>query len=116
MNEVQKITLEHAGRVHWFEVHRYESQTEFEAALIKAGVRFGKDTVAHTDCYPNGDECGRMWLLDKSIGTLAKQATLMAWEIMNWRTDNRPTDNFHNDLAGIVSQITSELYSKNRHF
>lgn len=122
MNPPQIIDFQYDGRRHWFEVHRYETEPELGAALHKAGIRFEVGTIAYTDNYPDGEECGRMWLLDKSIDTLAHEATHMALGVIARSgqtsivatTDDEPE--LSHDLCKIVGLITSELYSKNKFY
>jgi len=134
MEAPQIIDIRYKDRRHWFEVWRYTAETEFFAALIKDGIKYDyKDTVAYTDCYmpvllENGkwksdpDECGRMYLLNKSIDTLAHEATHMALGILARHgisslvvtTDEEPE--ISHDLCKLVGPITSQLFSKQRYY
>lgn len=135
MPPVQKVSLEYDGRVHWFEVHRYQTMPELHAALYSNNIReFEKDTIAYTDCFmpellPNGkwkpedpNECGRMYLLDSSVDTMAHEATHMALGIIARHghssivatTDIEPE--LSHDLCKLVGFITSELYGHNKYF
>lgn len=122
MTPTQTIDFTYNGRRHWFEVYRYASELELHAALHKAGIKFEKDTIAYTDNYPTGEECGRMWLLDTSVDTLAHEATHMALGILARHghssivatTDEEPE--LSHDLCKLVGLITSELYSHNRFY
>lgn len=130
MNATQVIDFTYAGQRHWFEVYRYDTQPELHAALHTAGIKFVKDTVAYTDCYEKGEECGRMYLLDKSVGTLAHEAVHMTSGILarhghtsmvlttgelKTATDTEAVE-IEEDMCYLVGHITSELYSRNRHF
>lgn len=122
MQPPQVIDLEYDGRRHWFEVHRYQTVPELHAALYKNNIReFEKDTIAYTDNYPDGEECGRMFLLDTSVDTLAHEATHMALGIIARHghtsivatTDIEPE--LSHDLCKLVGFITSELYSHKKY-
>lgn len=122
----QIIDLTYAGRRHYFKVWRYDTDVEFFAAMSNAGIKhneaYEKDTIAYTDCYPKGEECGAMYLLDKSVDTLAHEATHMALGILARHgnsslvvtTDEEPE--LSHDLCKLVGVITSELYSKHKYF
>lgn len=122
-NTPQLVDLTYSGRRHFFNVWRYKTESELHAALYKAGVReFPKDTIAYTDCYPNGPEAGAMYLLDSSIDTLSHEATHMALGILARHghtslvvtTDEEPE--LSHDLCKLVGSITSELYKHNRYY
>lgn len=125
MNQTQTIDLDFKGRRHWFEVYRFDTEPELHAALHTAGIKFEKGTVAYTDNYSSTkspEECGRMWLLDKSVSTLAHEATHMALgilarsgqQVLIVTTANAPEA--EEDLCYLVGHITSELYSQNRFY
>ena len=118
----QTIDIEYDGKRHWFAVQRYSSSQELLTALIKDGIDVDKHTIAYTDNYPEGEECGRMYLLDSSVDTLAHEATHMALGILARHghtslvvtTDEEPE--LSHDLCKIVGLITSQLYSRNKYY
>lgn len=118
----QIIDLQYDGKRHWFNVWRYTTLPELHAALLKAGIRPEADTIAYTDCYETGDEAGAIYLLDKSVDTLAHEATHMALGIIARHghtsvvatVDEEPE--LSHDLCKLVGAITSQMYAKQRHF
>lgn len=126
----QVIDFTYNSRRHWFTVHRYDTMPELHAALHTAGLKFVPDTVAYTDCFETGEECGRMYLLDKSVNTLAHEAVHMASGILARHghtsmklttgelataTDPKAIE-LEEDMCYLVGHITSELYSKHKYF
>lgn len=128
----QIIDLQFAGRRHFFHVYRYTTDQELNEALhrdkITDAAAYEKGVIARTECYPPAkdgkpnEECGRMYLLDKSINTLAHEAAHMANGILarcghtsvELTTDKAPQ--IEEDFADLIGTITSELYSQNKHF
>ena len=79
----QVVDIRYKGRRHWFNVWRFTTDIELHAALSKAGIPArDKNIIAYADCYPAGEECGAMYLLDTSVDTLAHEATHMALGIL----------------------------------
>lgn len=122
MGAPQIIDLTYDGRRHWFKVWRYATEQDLLSALRSDGIKPETDTIAYTDCYPNGDECGRMYFLDKTVDTFAHEATHMALGIIARHghksivatVDEEPP--LSHDLCYLVGAITSELYSKSKAF
>jgi hypothetical protein len=122
----QTIDLYYKGKRHYFYVYRYATDQEILDAMhrdkITDAAAYEKGVLAYTDCYAKGEECGRMYLLDKSVDTMAHEATHMALAIIARSghdsivatTDIEPE--LSHDLCYLVGHITSELYSKNKHF
>lgn len=118
----QIIDLHYDGKRHWFNVWRYTTLQELHTALLKAGIRPEADTIAYTDCYETGEEAGAIYLLDKSVDTLAHEATHMALGIIARHghktivatVDEEPE--LSHDLCKLVGAITSQMYAKQRHF
>lgn len=134
MEVSQIIEVNYANVRQWFKVMRFTTIPELHAALIKDGISdFTAKTEAHTACYPfpskadlaaapagkDFKECGRMYLLDKSIETLAAEASKMAFGIAGRRRD--PTGivldaDYKDDHSAMTGQIVSALYSKQKHW
>lgn len=122
----QKIDLTFSEKRHWFYVYRYTTDKELVDALHRDAVTdpaaYQKGIQAYTDCYPVGAECGRMYLLDKSVDTLAHEAVHMALGILSRSgakqltitTEEAPAAEEH--LCQLVGAITSDLYSQSKHF
>jgi hypothetical protein len=122
----QIIDLTFSGTRHFFYVYRYTTDQELVDALHRDAVTdpkaYEKDVLAYTDCYPTGEEAGRMYLLNKSVDTLAHEAVHMALGILSRSgakqltitTDEAPATEEH--LCQLVGAITSELYSHSKHF
>lgn len=112
----QAIDLIYDGKRHWFNVYRYTTPKELHTAMLKDDIRLvNQDVVGHTAKYPDGEECGRMYLLDTSVGTLAREATLMAFHIAI--RGGTPYPNGYADaVAMIAGQITSQLYSRSQYY
>lgn len=118
----QIIDFQYKGRRHWFNVWRFSSDIDLHAALCNAGIRPEKDTIAYCDNYPDGEECGAMYLLNTSVDTLAHEATHMALGILARHgntslpltTDEEPE--LAHDLCHIIGHITAELYSRSRYY
>lgn len=133
----QTIEVQYGGRRHWFHIYRYTTDQELIDALhrdkITDSAAYEKGILAYTDYYPiptqvpkdgkDLDECGRMYLLDKSVDTLAGQAVNMALHIMA-RSSYAPVTNsktggpgrYDQELSTLVGKITSDLYSQSKHF
>lgn len=118
----QTIDIVYDDKRHWFYVQRYTTSQELLTALLKDGIDADKNSIAYTDNYPEGEECGRMYLLDSSVDTLAHEATHMALGILARHghtslvvtTDEEPE--LSHDLCKIVGLITSQLYSRNKYY
>lgn len=122
MDAPQVIDIVYDDKRHWFNVYRYTTTQELHTALLKDGIEVDKHTIAYTDNYPEGEECGRMYLLDSSVDTLAHEATHMALGILARHghtslvvtTDDEPE--LSHDLCRIVGLLTSRLYSRNKYY
>jgi hypothetical protein len=126
INEPQTIDLQYAGKRHFFRVYRFTTDQELIDAMhadkITDPDAYQKDILAYTDNYPTGEECGRMYLLDKSVNTLAHEAVHIAngilarhgYKSLESTTDKAPQ--LEEDFCDLVGTITSELYSKSKHF
>ena len=122
MDVPQVIDIVYDDKRHWFNVYRYTTTQELLTALLKDGIEVDKHTVAYTDNYPKGEECGRMYLLDSSVDTLAHEATHMALGILARHghtsivatTDAEPE--LSHDLCKIVGLLTGRLYSRNKYY
>lgn len=119
----QIIELNHRGRRHWFRVWRYETTAQLHAALAKDNIAgFDKLTDATTVVYADGEECGRMYLLDKSIRALSHEATHMAVGIMrrhgmkSLTFEPGPVSEEEETMCILAGKITSELYSKSKFY
>ena len=112
----QTIDLVYDGKRHWFTVRRFTTPQELYTAMLKDDVRvINQELVSHTVKYPDGEECGRIYLLDTSIGTLAREATLMAFHIA-LRGGTAYPKGYAASVAMIAGQITSQLYSQSRYY
>lgn len=121
----QVVNLDYNGYKYTFSVWRYNSDVELHAALNNAGIKYDKNTIAHTECKlecgEQGGQCGNIYLLDKSIEILAQQAALMASYIYGttgpWQLvySGKQTNGI-TEVATLTGRITSELYSKNKFF
>lgn len=114
----QRIELYHNGEQLWFDVWRFDTSQELQTALTKSEVRdFDAKTFAYTQIFQEGPECGRIYLLDKSVGAMAREAAKMALGIAQ-----RQTGNILNDFLTqanyviMVGYITAAIYSKNKYF
>jgi len=128
MGAPQIIDFVYDGKRHWFKVWRYATEQDLLSALKSDHIKPESDTIAYTDCYPaivNGkenEECGRMYFLDKTVGTFAHEATHMALGILARHghksivatIDEEPE--LSHDLCYIVGAITSQLYSQSSAF
>lgn len=122
VQQTQTIDIVYDDRRHWFYVYRYATSQELLTALLKDGIDVDKNTIAYTDNYPEGEECGRMYLLDTSVDTLAHEATHMALGILARHghtslvvtTDDEPE--LSHDLCRIVGLLTSQLYSRSKYY
>lgn len=119
----QRIELVFDGNTHWFNVWRYTTTQELLTALLQAGIEVeNQRIVSYTECYPAGEECGRMFLLDSSIATYAREATHMALGILARDGLNEliistgPAPENQQDMASIVGTITSQLYSRRKYY
>lgn len=119
----QVVDLLFQSRRHWFKVYRFETEPALHTALYKDGIRdFDPKTIAYTDCYEKGDECGRMYFLSKSIDSLAHEATHMAAGILARHgnttfglTAGKATQQ-EEGLAELIGHITSDLYGQQKYF
>ena len=119
----QKIKLVFEERQHWFEVHRFDTPKELHTALLQADIRdFPKETVAYSKTYPQGTECGRMYILDKSIRALASMAADMAGGILA-RHGYKSMELSTSDATGVeakyrelIGEITSKLYGQSKFY
>jgi hypothetical protein len=115
--------------VHWFNVYHFTTPQELYTAMLKDGIRVENERLtAYTETYPAvvdgkyNDECGRMYLLDSSIATYAREATHMALGVLarDGLTTICPTIGpaveDQQDLASIVGAITSHLYSQSKYY
>lgn len=133
MGAPQVIDFTYNDRRHWFKVWRYSTEQDLYSALNADHIKYEKDTIAYTDCYmpillENGkwsrdpDECGRMYLLDKTVDTLAHEATHMALGIIARHGHNSivatvdEEPELSHDLCKLVGAITSQLYSQSNAF
>lgn len=122
INAPQIIDIMYDDKRHWFEVRRYTTSQELLTALLQEGIEVDPHTVAYTDNYPQGEECGRMYLLDSSVDTLAHEATHMALGILARHgntslvvtTDDEPE--LSHDLCRIVGLLTGKLYSHSKYY
>lgn len=122
INAPQIIDIMYDDKRHWFEVRRYSTSTELLTALLQEGIETDPHTVAYTDNYPDGEECGRMYLLDSSVDTLAHEATHMALGILARHghtslvvtTDDEPE--LSHDLCKIVGLISGKLYGHAKYY
>lgn len=119
----QRIDLMFDSKAHWFNVYRYTTPQELYTAMLKDGIRLDNEKLtAYTFCYPDGEECGRMYLLDTTIATYAREATHMALGILSRDGLNTlivtsgPAAEDQQDLASLVSTITAQLYSRTKYF
>lgn len=114
----QKIELFYDGKRYWFHVWRFDTEPELLAALMNDGIRdFGKNTVAYTIGYRGkGEECGRMYLLDKSVATLAEQASIMAFELGDAAGVVDFVAEWREVISSLTGKITSELYSRSKFY
>lgn len=119
----QRIELVFDGKVHWFNVHRYTTPQELFTAMLKDGLEVKNECqTAHTVVYPAGEECGRMYMLDTSVATYAREATHMALGILsrdglnNLIVSDAPPSEDQQDLASLISTITSQLYTRTKYF
>lgn len=119
----QVVDLLFESRRHWFKVYRFETEPALHKALYKDKIRdFDPKTIAYTDCYAEGEECGRMYLLDKSVKSLAHEAVHMADGILarhgytTVELTAARASGLEEDLAQLAGHITSELYSQQRYF
>lgn len=126
LDQPQTIDLDFAGRRHFFHVYRYTTDQELLDALHRDNITdsdaYEKGVLGYTDCYAKGDECGRMYLLDKGVTTLAHEATHMALGILsrlgrkNLLITSEKAPKLEEDLGDLIGTITSELYSQSKHF
>lgn len=119
----QRVELVFGGKVHWFNVQRYTTPQELYTALLKDDIRLENEKLtAYTVVYPSGEECGRMYLLDTSVATYAREATHMALGILSRDglttlvVSDGPAVEDQQDLASLIGTITSQLYSKTKYF
>lgn len=112
----QRIDLVFDNKRHWFSVYRYTTPRELHTAMLKDDIRVAnQDIVSYTARYSDGEECGRIYLLDSSIGTLAREATIIAFHIALRGGTSYP-DGYAEAVAMIAGQITSQLYSQSRYY
>ena len=119
----QRIDLVFDNKRHWFSVYRYTTPQELYTAMLKDGIRVDNEKLtAYTFCYPDGEECGRMYLLDTTIATYAREATHMALGILSRDglttlvVSDGPAAEDQQDLASIIGTITAQLYTKTKLF
>lgn len=113
----QKITVNYAGQVVWFNVCRYNTPTELQAALTKSEARdFDGKTSAYTELFKKGAECGRMHLLDSSIEAMTREASKMAFWISGRVGHNVLDQDFEDDHNAMVGHIVSALYSRSKYY
>jgi hypothetical protein len=129
MHTPQRIELVFDGKPHWFNVWRYTTPQELYTAMLTDGIRVDNEKLtAYTEVYPEvvggkaNDECGRMYLLDTSIATYAREATHMALGILardglsSIHPTVGPAVEDQQDLASIVGTITSQLYMQSKYY
>lgn len=113
----QKISLAYDGRQLWVEVWRFSTPTELHTALTNAGIKeFDKKTVVYSHRIEKGDHCGTIYLLDTSIEALARQAAVMAFHIGQREHIIDFVAEWEDVISHLIGVITSELYSKNKHW
>ncbi len=116
MQPDQIVNITYRNKPHWFKVHRFETEQAFRAALTADRItRQPAEIVSYTNLASDGEECGRMYLLDKSIKTLATEATKMAINILTLN-GYAPTDKLEEELSYLTGVITSELYSQSKYY
>lgn len=109
------IDLEYDGRRHWFKVLTFKTENELKKALVQNGINVPSDTIAYTDNFVDGEECGRMYLYDTSVDTLSHEATHMALGILarhghtNLVVTTEEEPELSHDLCKLVGAITGEL-------
>lgn len=129
INPPQRIELVFDGKLHWFNVYHFTTPQELYTAMLKDDIRVDNEKLtAYTETYPEvvggkrNDECGRMYLLDSTIATYAREAAHMALGILardglsSIHPTIGPAVEDQHDLASIVGTITSQLYSQSKYY
>lgn len=129
----QKIDIVHRGKAHWFEVWRFTTRQDFIEKLQSDRIKIDlsdNSIAAYTQCYATSDECGRMYILDSTISTMAHEAVHMASGILARSgaktmdltietlatADDPDAYEVEEDFSYLVGLITSELYKHNKYF
>jgi hypothetical protein len=118
VHNTQRITGYFGGHSYWFSVYRFDTEQEIIQQLHYDKVEVPKKISAVTTFNEKWPEIGRMYLLDKSVHILASQAFLMAMNIVTKTkmVDTAATPEGLKEVAALVGEITSSLYSHSRHF
>jgi len=115
MGAPQIIDLQYDGKRHWFKVWRYATEQDLLSALRSDRQEAHNGTESHITFAQDGEECGRMYLLDKTVATIAKCSAQMAFHIV-LRSGKSFPDGFRNDVCDLTGKIASEMYSHSKAF
>ena len=115
MGAPQIIDLQYDGKRHWFKVWRYSTEQDLLSALRSDQQEAHNGTESHVTLIKDGEECGRIYLLDKTVDTIAKCSSDMAFHIV-LRSGKSFPDGFRSDVSELTGHIASEIYSQSSAF
>ena len=121
-NDAQVIRFEYAGKQYWLQALRFTTDSELAAALAANGVdrhdQADLSRAVYAQLYNHSNHIGKVFLLDKGVGSLAGVAVSIALHTIKQSglSGDELLEELTTAAGGIVDTVTSQLYSRSTYF